>query len=39
MQAAQQTCEASGLVELVKVREQEAINAKEELFQPATVHP
>ena len=33
------TYEASGLIELVKEREKEAIKAKEELFQPATMQP
>jgi len=39
MQAAQQTCEASGLVELVKDSLHKAIKAQKELIQPATVQP
>ena len=35
----QATYEASGLIELVKNREQDAIKAKEELFLPATMQP
>ena len=33
------TYEASGLIDLVKEREQEAIKAKEELFLPAAMQP